>query len=286
MFLFSNNVNKTLKRVPLDFQWPIGESWEGYINPYSITSPCPHCKNGYSSDYTRLESLWYAHLGGGFSPLMRGSEPYLPNNPAIQRRARRNLQLDPEEQFPSESLKGRALLNEALRLCNHYNQSWSHHLDADDVAALLKEDRLTDLTTTFVEGKGRVPKEPGYVPTPQEVNDWSLDGFGHDSCNAYIVISARLKRHGLPVACPFCEGDCVVWDDPEDKARCKAWRPEKLPMGDGFQLWERKAEAAPLSPVFASLDELAEWCESGVTTFQNRRASAADWKRLLTKGSV
>ena len=33
------------------------------------------------------------------------------------------------------------------------------------------------------------------------------------------------------------------------------------PEGKGYQLWETTTEGAPISPVFKTLEELAEWCE-------------------------
>lgn len=35
---------RKLKRVPLDFDWPLKEVWKGYINPYS--KQCPGCNQG------------------------------------------------------------------------------------------------------------------------------------------------------------------------------------------------------------------------------------------------
>lgn len=34
---------KTVRRVPLDFRWPLGEPWHGYINPWPGPVPCVTC---------------------------------------------------------------------------------------------------------------------------------------------------------------------------------------------------------------------------------------------------
>lgn len=39
-------MGRELKRVPLDFDWPKGKIWEGYINPHY--HKCPDCERGYS----------------------------------------------------------------------------------------------------------------------------------------------------------------------------------------------------------------------------------------------
>lgn len=53
------------------------------------------------------------------------------------------------------------------------------------------------------------------------------------------------------------------------------------PAGEGFQLWETTSEGSPVSPVFATLDELCTWCETGATTFASFRATAAEWRNML-----
>lgn len=42
-------MGRKLMRVPLDFAWPIGKLWEGYINPHY--RECPKCRAGYSKTY-------------------------------------------------------------------------------------------------------------------------------------------------------------------------------------------------------------------------------------------
>jgi hypothetical protein len=55
----------------------------------------------------------------------------------------------------------------------------------------------------------------------------------------------------------------------------------ELPVGEGYQLWEDTTEGSPQSPVFATLDELCEWCEKNATTFADCKAEAAEWKEML-----
>lgn len=58
------------------------------------------------------------------------------------------------------------------------------------------------------------------------------------------------------------------------------------PKGDGFQLWETTTEGSPVSPVFKTLDELCEWCESNYTVFANIKVSKEQWKEMLDAGFV
>lgn len=53
-------MGRELKRVPLDFNWPIGKVWDRYLNPY--TNPCPEvakgrCYNGSSPAGQWLEAI-------------------------------------------------------------------------------------------------------------------------------------------------------------------------------------------------------------------------------------
>ena len=52
-------MGRTLKRVPLDFDWPLKQTWKGYISPYRAV-PCVACAgSGYSPEYKRLQDEWY-----------------------------------------------------------------------------------------------------------------------------------------------------------------------------------------------------------------------------------
>lgn len=58
------------------------------------------------------------------------------------------------------------------------------------------------------------------------------------------------------------------------------------PTGDGYQLWETTSEGSPISPVFVTLNELCEWCEHNATTFGPFKATAEEWKSMLSDGVV
>lgn len=54
-------MSRELKRVPLDFNWPTGRIWIGYINPFSYTQ-CPACDgSGYNPQTKKLSDDWYTH---------------------------------------------------------------------------------------------------------------------------------------------------------------------------------------------------------------------------------
>jgi hypothetical protein len=155
-------------------------------------------------------------------------------------------------------------------------------LDEQDVAALLKAGRLMDFTryprteeqkaeykrieavndanrANPVEGYKYECFSNGYIPTPQEVNDWSIGGFGHDSINCWVCVKAKAKRLRYPTSCAVCKGEGSVWDSPENKHRAEHWKQREPPTGDGYQMWETVSEGSPISPVFATAEALARW---------------------------
>lgn len=247
-------MGRELKRVPLDFQWPENKVWENYLNPhYAKSHNCAACSgSGYSQEALRLKYQWYGDAP--FRPEDRGRIPFLPTHPAVRALAELNASRAPEYYGGSDA----AIEREARRLADHFNQGWSHHLNTADVAALLEGGRLMDLTHTWTQENRWQPKEPAYVPTPEEVNVWSMLGMGHDAINQWIVVSAECKRLGVDPECPHCGGNGTIWDSPEDEQVADAWVRTEPPAGNGYQIWETVSEGSPISPVFASPEDLAQ----------------------------
>lgn len=247
-------MSRQVRRVPIDFDWPLKETWGGYLMPDELRLPkCPDCDGGgYSPEARHLHNLWYGYVP--FSPEDNGSTPLTPETPAVRARAERNVTTAPEYYGTGEG----ATYWEAQRLADHWNSSWAHHLNADDVAALVAGGRLYDFTHTWKRGDGWQPIDPPVMPAPGQVNEWSILSFGHDSINAHIAIRARCEREGSPVTCATCDGEGNI-GTPEQRAAHEAWEETKPPTGEGWQLWETTSEGSPTSPVFASGDELAVW---------------------------
>jgi hypothetical protein len=80
-----------------------------------------------------------------------------------------------------------------------------------------------------------------------------LDMFGHDSSDVWCAVKAIIKAAGL---------------DPDVWGICPT------------------SEGSPVSPVFATLDDLCAWCEDNATTFGSFKISAANWKAMLEADNV
>ena len=243
-------MGRELKRVPLDFAWPLNERWPGYVNHLYIAGKCDACDGtGYAPAAKRIREQWYGYRA--FSPGETGSTEFHPGMPEVRLFVERNL----HGPYDSRSL---ACRREAERLCSIWNGQWCHHLDDADVAALIAADRLWDLTRIWTKGPGWCPREPLYVPSAREVNLWSIAGMGHDSINSSVCVHAKCERLGIEVHCPKCDGEGEIWPSPEAKAAAGAWRPTDPPTGPGYQIWETVSEGSPISPVFSTPEALAD----------------------------
>ena len=256
-------MGRELKRVSLDFNWPIGKVWGGYLNPfYKQCIVCPTCEgSGASPEYKAAQDRWYGNAP--FKPEDRGSVPFLPTHPIILERASRNC-----------DGSRWSVASEAVRLCELFNKAWNHHLNQEDVDALIKANRIMDFTHEWKSGDGWKKKNPPYHPIAKEVNEWSIQGMGHDSINCWIVVEAYCKRLKQYTTCPSCKGKASIWPSKKIELQAARWRKTEPPKGEGYQIWETVSEGSSVSPVFVSPEDLACWmCENDTsvtkgTTFE------------------
>lgn len=189
-------MGREVKRVPLDFEWPEGQIWKGYWNPYS-GMPCKTCdESGHSPEYRELLDRWYdRHVG------------------------------------------------------------WQDNLSQEEFDALKRAGRVRDF-----ESVAQLNEYRGFLK--------------HDSINSWVVIRFHLKREGKPEGCGFCNGEGQHWPESKYRDLAENWERIEPPEGDGYQVWETVSEGSPVSPVFATTEELADYMaesETGVhmTTREN-----------------
>lgn len=267
-------MGRELKRVAIDFDCPIGKTWQGYVNPHYTAVECAACGGTGSSPAAKFFSdQWYGNAP--FDPRSTGSEPFSPSHPIIVQFATRNVGNDEAfyARFHRAASKDIAIAQEACRLCDLFNEQWSHHLSQVDVDALVDGERLWDFTrrprtqeqadklkadAEADGGNGHWMREPnGYRPTAKEVNEWSLCGFGHDGINQSICVGARCKREGVEHYCAKCEGNGSKWPSKEAEELYEAWEEVEPPAGDAYQIWQTVSEGGPVSPPFLTPEELA-----------------------------
>lgn len=257
-------MGREIRRVSVEFKWPINRVWKGFINPHGWScTPCKSCKQtGYAPGAKKLYDQWYGYEY--FVPSMTGSTPLTPETPEVWEFARRNVQNSPEYYgYGTEAIR-----KEALRLATMWNAQWHQHLDADDIAALIDGNRLWDFTRVprTEEDKlkprwnGWLKENNGYIPTPHEVNMAAITSpMLHDSSSAWVCVKAKAQRLGIELTCPKCGGEGSVWSDKDDKKAYENWKPTDPPKGRGWQMWETVSEGSPQTPVFRKPEELVEY---------------------------
>lgn len=140
-------------------------------------------------------------------------------------------------------------LNPHYKECGHCKSGYSRSYDtvAKHVNALMwdratKTDANVSAITTFLSG--RAP-------------DRSL--FGHDSIDAWSAVKKLGELAGLPedwARCASCKGSGV---DAAHQVAYEAWERTEPPEGLGYQIWETVSEGSPITPVFATPEELARY---------------------------
>lgn len=269
-------MGRELKRVPLDFDWPLNKTWAGYLNDLGdVATKCQSCGGTGCSPWARtLTNKWYGNEP--FRPEDNGSVPMTPDTPKVRAFAERQIERSPEFYGRGED----AIRREAKRLADLWNGQWSHHLNPADVAALLEAGRLIDFTHDWTRDGGWKPKSPPVVPTPEQVNAWSIGGLGHDSVNQWACVKAACLRDGVPLLCAVCDGAGERWPSPEAKAASEAWERTEPPAGAGYQIWETVSEGSPISPVFATARGLAEHM-AGTRWGADRGSSVETWLAFI-----
>jgi len=280
--------HRTLKRVPLDFNYPRGKVWKGYINPHRGPRKCKVCDgSGYNPETHQIAEDFYDH-DGLFSGRWR-YQYYV------------NPQGEPTDHPPWMIIGD----------CH----AWHDKITQDEVMALANNGRLMDFTHTWTPGEGWKPKKwetkgfwcpkcyhampqlsadhhSGFctecntemkllegndirlhVPTAEEVNAREHCGMGHDAINSWILTEVRAKRLGVFGKCPKCKGKGETKLPRKMKKRYKNWHAYEPPTGPGYQLWETCTEGSPVSPVFESAEELADWCADNATIFAREKTS-------------
>jgi hypothetical protein len=255
-------MGRTLKRVPLDFDWPLNKLWPGFVN--DLGGPCPEegktCFGGYTAAGKWLESVarLISMLGEQASetPEQRARPGLIFPHPYLQEWGQAPRTEVPREIYAEirkhdDSATRRSLL--------------AHYLRANPSQLL----PLTADLHQLVEGlAGR-----------------KVDSFG-GSCVSWAIAKKLTDAAGMPEKwgeCPVCEGHA---DDPKLRAEAEAWEPTEPPIGEGFQLWETTSEGSPASPVFATIEALCDWCADNATTFGSFKASAERWREMLDANFV
>lgn len=286
-------MGREVKRVALDFEWPIDKLWRGYVLPDKLRGKrCPDCEQGQT------------HLGwwlDGFAHLIAML--------AADVHDRRN---------------GRDMhpwLAEFSRAHGHFEYlidgTWTHTFEVDHGQSVRRlpsrhvVDRPGDEALEFFHGiiakdfelkrtkgdpTGEYPYDEWYaedkVPSVESV----AAGMGHSSSGngvgnlRHAIFAVLEDASGKSFVCPTCSGEGVLEEYEGQNAERDAWYEapnEEPPSGEGWQLWTTTNEGAPLTPVFESAEALARHCaDKGVSWFGYQTATYDQWLRSFVGDEI
>jgi len=263
--------HRTLKRVRLDFDWPLGRPWEGYINPYPEPLQCNLCDgSGLNTATKQIKDDFYDN--DGFGVCWNYECGIAPDGTPTD--------------HPPWQVVGDCY-------------AWKDKITQDEVQALLDAGRLWEFTRVPLNEKQKedvrknietggnswLPYDNGHIPTAEEVNAWQARGgliHSHDDINQMILVETRAKRLGVYGLCPVCKGEGEL-PHPDEAVRklYEEWTEYEPPTGEGYQLWDTSGGDCPTSPVFASAEELADWCTDNATIFGSQKTSRDNWLKMF-----
>lgn len=225
-------MGRELKRVPMDFDWPIGAIWKGYMNPYNSIK-CPYCDgDGLSKEAHKYHETFYSIYFGWY-------------------------------------------------LDHPYNSGWRYCPDA-------KPYKLERWEYDFIVGNENLSRavfESNPIPAYENLEEFFLKHHALEMSFTnraeWELTEEYCRRNGYDHICKHCNGDGEMYINDEVKALAENFKYIEPPVGEGYQLWENTSEGSPQSPVFATLDELCEWCESNAFTFADYRATKEEWKKMF-----
>lgn len=79
-----------------------------------------------------------------------------------------------------------------------------------------------------------------------------------------------------------CEGTGYLYLNEEIKQLHDKFEWVEPPTGAGWQIWETTSKGSPITPVFKTAEELAEYCErEEVSWFGSSAETKESWLRLI-----
>lgn len=234
-------MGREIRRVPMDFAFPINETWTGFLHPDELRGDiCSACLGkGTTPAYEWVMSigLLLEDVAHDLGDQLRGkpSHPYLseiPHHPydvgEYSHKTRTYVRQGRGMLRPSKDL-----LPLVAKLCE------------------TTEARLTEPMAGYTHRVGmKLIEAAGFDPM-----EWGK--------------------------CDQCNGHGDVEKYPGQRAEYEAWEPTDPPEGDGWQLWQTVSEGGPVSPVFATPEELATWMSSPEYTWGANKHGQPSYESAL-----
>lgn len=223
-------MGREIKRVPLDFDWPLSKTWGGFLMPARLRgTECPDCDGSGQTHF----GWWlqkFSYLMGMLADDVRGQENGKALHPWLA-------------EFP------------------HPHGHWEYLIDGTWGSGrdLEVEARRAAQTRFVVDRPSKDALTFFAALTDQPEENIGGGIFSRGSDTKYAVMQKLCEVTGVEVGCPTCEGHGSSEAYPGQRAEAEAWEWEQPPVGEGYQLWETVSEGSPITPVFATAEDLARW---------------------------
>lgn len=245
-------MSREVRRVPLDFTWPLGKVWHGYLMPDELRPPqCPDCAGNGSSG-----------AGQWLNTLCRRIKMLVDDVHQAQAAGRPMHPWLADDQYPPTrdvmrpvTEEERADAQAEIDRCEAEGRGARGHL-----YRMVKPGAVTRIGYEVVRPSAEiVDLAAGLAGQPTD----RLGGmFGMSSSDAYRMARKIVEAAGLDPDvfgyCPTCAGEGDV-GTAEQRAAAEAWEGTGPPTGDGWQLWETTSEGSPTTPVFETAEELIDY---------------------------
>ncbi len=225
-------MSREIRRMPLDFDWPLGKVWEEYLTPKRLQEdPCPDCyRPGPGGERT-------SGCGSTAAAEWVHGALYLIGMMAEDVRSQSFAgTADQFTRFGDDRSKLHPYLADLQRI-----NVYEHRRPSADIIDLV----------TGITGRDNL-------------------SMGTGSDFAYGARKALLVAAGLPEdwgTCPTCQGHGSVEAFEGQRAAAEAYHEENHdpPTGEGWQVWETTSDGSPISPVFAEKEHLVIWLTTKYT---------------------
>jgi hypothetical protein len=245
-------MGREVKRVALDFQWPLNKVWKGFLNPHdNECRTCAVCNGlGLSKWALGVHRQWYGQVP--FHPSFVGLPPLEADNVILIEQARRKTEQSPDFYGTGPD----AITREATRLANLFNTYKSNHLTQSEIDVLFEAGKFDGRFDKVRNPDGSWFDRVGTI-TPEVYTATAISHFMGPDYGALLPALEKIK--GSSYKCETCDGEGTIWSSDAVRHAAEEWEPTEPPEGEGWQLWETVSEGSPVSGVFATAEELAAW---------------------------
>lgn len=280
-------MGREIKRVPLDFDWPLKKVWEGFRNPYyKYQHECDQCHvTGYNRETYIIYKMYGDHEACQVVWDRFRKEPF--SEEEIHEILSVNLVDDLENPGRKRKgwtyqygigLDGKPAERPPHKIVGDY-RGWKCSVTQEEVDWAVQNkpfNFINYLEYYDKDQKKYVPHDPPPKITAAFVNE--TNEIAHITHWDYALVMARATLRGVYGLCENCNGEGRVWEAESWKYLAEKYQNIPVPEGEGYQVWETVTEGSPVSPVFKTKDELIVWLVSQGTSLEGAKAFAeSEW---------